>query len=133
MNNVNLIGRLTADPELRTTGSGISTTRFSIAIDGVPTPSGERHTDFINIVAWRNQADNVCKFCHKGSLVGVTGRIQTSSYKDKNGNKIFKTDVLANTIIFLDHKNSETTENVIQTESKSVENDVAIDDADLPF
>ncbi|HQC83996.1 MAG TPA: single-stranded DNA-binding protein [Bacilli bacterium] len=154
MNNVSLIGRLTADPELRTTGSGISTTRFSIAIDGVPTPSGERHTDFINIVAWRNQADNVCKFCHKGSLVGVTGRIQTGSYNAQDGSKRYTTDVVASRVEFLSSKNdsgnnvnyniegdvsSETTDlgndpyADMGKSADSVNNDVVLSDDELPF
>ena len=131
MNNVSLIGRLTADPELRTTGSGISTTRFSIAIDGVPTPSGERHTDFINIVAWRNQADNVCKFCHKGSLVGVTGRIQTGSYNAQDGSKRYTTDVVLDTFHFIESKNARAnvnTESPYDYQAAAPVNDVNVED-----
>jgi single-strand DNA-binding protein len=130
MNNVNLIGRLTKDVELRNTGK-IDVANFTLAVDKIV--NGNKSADFINCVAFDKQADNLSKYCSKGSQIGLTGRIQTSSYQDKNGNKIFKTDVLANTIIFLDHKNNETTDNVIQTESKSVENDAVIDDTDLPF
>ena len=130
MNNVNLIGRLTKDVELRNTGK-IDVANFTLEVDKIV--NGNKSADFINCVAFDKQADNLSKYCSKGSQIGLTGRIQTSSYQDKNGNKIFKTDVLANTIIFLDHKNGETTDSVIQTESKSVENDVVIDDADLPF
>lgn len=130
MNNVNLIGRLTKDVELRNTGK-IDVANFTLAVNKIV--NGNKSADFINCVAFDKQADNLSKYCSKGSQIGLTGRIQTSSYQDKNGNKIFKTDVLANTIIFLDHKNGETTDSVIQTESKSVENDVVIDDTDLPF
>ena len=106
MNNVSLIGRLTQDPELRTTSTGLSTTRFSIAVDGRPTASGERTTNFINIVAWRGQAENVCKYCKKGSQVGVTGYIQTGSYTAQDGTKRYTTDVVANQVTFLGSKSA---------------------------
>lgn len=104
MNNVSLIGRLTADPELRTTGSGISTCTFTIAVDGRPNANGEPHTDFIRCVAWRNQAENLCKYQHKGSQIGVTGHIQTGSYDGQDGTKRYTTDVIADRITFLGSK-----------------------------
>ena len=106
MNNVCLVGRLTRDPELRTTSSGISTCRFSIAVDGRPGANGEPHTDFINIVVWRNQAENVAKYCKKGSMVGVVGRIQTGSYQAQDGQTRYTTDVVADNVRFLSSKNS---------------------------
>lgn len=106
MNNVCLVGRLTRDPELRTTASGIANCRFSIAVDGRPGADGEARTDFINIVVWRNQAENVSKYCRKGSLVGVTGRIQTGSYQAQDGTTRYTTDVVADNVRFLSSKNS---------------------------
>ncbi len=106
MNNVCLVGRLTRDPELRTTSSGIANCRFSIAVDGRPGANGEPHTDFINIVVWRNQAENVAKYCKKGSMVGVTGRIQTGSYQAQDGTTRYTTDVVADNVRFLSSKNS---------------------------
>ncbi len=106
MNNVSLIGRLTRDPELRTTASGISTCRFSLAVDGRPDSNGNPHTDFINIVVWRNQTDNVAKYCKKWSQVAVTGRIQTGSYQGQDGNTRYTTDVVADRVQFLGSKNS---------------------------
>jgi single-strand DNA-binding protein len=106
MNNVCLVGRLTRDPELRTTSSGLSTCRFSIAVDGRPGANGEAHTDFINIVVWRNQAENVAKYCKKGSMVGVVGRIQTGSYQAQDGQTRYTTDVVADNVRFLSSKNS---------------------------
>ena len=113
MNNVSLIGRLTQDPELRTTSTGLSTTRFSIAVDGRPTSNGERTTNFINIVAWRGQAENVCKFCKKGTQVGVTGYIQTGSYTAQDGTKRYTTDVVANQVTFLGSKSSSDDDGII--------------------
>ena len=76
MNNVVLVGRLTRDPELRTTPNGIATTQITVAMNRPVSANGERQSDFINVVVWRRQAENVAKYCTKGSLVGVTGRIQ---------------------------------------------------------
>ena len=77
MNSVILVGRLTRDPELRTTPNGIATCQISLAVNGLPNQNGERTTDFINVVVWRRQAENVAKFCQKGSQVGVEGKIHT--------------------------------------------------------
>lgn len=105
MNRVILIGRLTTKPELRYTGSNLPYTRFSIAVDRTFNNSqGERETDFFNIVVWRKQAENVCNFLNKGSLVCVEGRLQQSSYDDKDGNKRSTVDVVADNVQFLESK-----------------------------
>ncbi len=104
MNRVLLVGRLTAKPELRYTNSNIPYTRFSVAVDGIPSSNGERRTDFINTVAWRKQAENVCQYLDKGSLVSVEGRLQTSNYTDKDGNKRYTMDVQADNIRFLESR-----------------------------
>ena len=89
MNKVVLIGRLTRDPELRYTSSNIPSARFSLAVDRPFTSqSGERETDFINIVAFQKQAENIKKYVGKGSLVAVDGRIQTRNYEDKDGKRV---------------------------------------------
>ena len=104
MNRVELIGRLTRDPELRYTSSNIATARFSLAVNRpFQSQNGEQGTDFINIVVWRKQAENVKKYCTKGSLVAVEGRIQTGSY-EKDGQRIFTTDVVADSVQFLETK-----------------------------
>ena len=79
MNKALLVGRITTKPELRTTSSGIPFTRFSVAINRPFTNNGERTADFINILVWRKQAENVCNFLDKGSQVAIEGRIQTGS------------------------------------------------------
>ena len=104
MNRVELIGRLTRDPELRYTGSNIATTRFTLAVNRpFQGQNGEQGTDFINIVVWRKQAENVKKYCSKGSLVAVEGRIQTGSY-EKDGQRVYTTDVVADSVQFLESK-----------------------------
>ncbi|MCI9233114.1 MAG: single-stranded DNA-binding protein [Bacilli bacterium] len=105
MNRVVLIGRLTGKPELRYTGSNLPYARFSLAVNrSFSNAQGQRDTDFINIIVWRKQAENVCNFLDKGSLVSVEGRIQTGSYDDKDGNKRYTTDVVADAVQFLESK-----------------------------
>lgn len=102
MNKVILIGRLTKDPELRYTSSNIATASFSLAVDRTFTnQNGEKEADFINIVVWRNQAENVKKFLTKGSQAAVEGRIQTRSYDDQNGQKRYVTEVVADRVEFI--------------------------------
>ncbi len=105
MNRVMLIGRLTAKPELRYTASNVPFTRFSLAVNRTfSNGNGERETDFLNIIVWRKQAENVCNYLNKGSLVSVEGRIQTGSYDDKDGNKRYTTDIVADSVQFLESK-----------------------------
>lgn len=95
LNNVVLMGRLTADPELRQTSTGIEVTSFSIAIDrGYARQGEERQTDFINCVAWRQTAKFITSYFRKGQMIAVTGSIQTRSYEDKTGAKRIATDVV---------------------------------------
>ena len=104
MNRVELIGRITRDPELRYTSSNIATTRFTLAVNRpFQGQDGQQGTDFINIVVWRKQAENVKKYVSKGSLVAVEGRIQTGSY-EKDGQRIYTTDVVADSVQFLETK-----------------------------
>ena len=105
MNRVMLIGRLTAKPELRYTASNVPFTRFSLAVNRTfSNGNGERETEFLNIIVWRKQAENVCNYLNKGSLVSIEGRIQTGSYDDKDGNKRYTTDIVADSVQFLESK-----------------------------
>lgn len=107
MNKVFLIGRLTRDPELRYTSSNIAVATFSIAVDrNFSNAAGEREADFINIVVWRKQAENVKNYMHKGSQVAIDGRIQTRSYDETDGKKRYVTEVVADNVQFLDSKGS---------------------------
>lgn len=102
MNKVFLIGRLTRDPELRYTGSNVPVATFSIAVNRpFSNQAGEREADFINVVIWRKQAENVKNYMTKGSQVAVDGRIQTRSYDDQNGQKRYVTEVVADNVEFL--------------------------------
>jgi len=102
MNKVILIGNLTKDPELTTTTSGISVCRFSLAVSRRFTNSeGERETDFINVVVWRNLADNCHKFLRKGSKAAIVGNIQTRSYDAQDGSKRYVTEVVAEEVEFV--------------------------------
>lgn len=105
MNRVDLVGRLTTKPELRYTNSQLPYVRFSVAVNRTFTNAqGEREADFINIVAWRKQAENICRYLNKGSLVSIEGRIQTGSYDDKDGNRRYTTEVVADSVQFLESK-----------------------------
>ena len=105
MNRVMLVGRLTAKPELRYTGSNVPYARFSVAINRTfANPQGERETDFINVIVWRKQAENVANFLDKGRLVSIEGRLQTNNYTDKDGNKRYSMDVVADSVQFLESK-----------------------------
>lgn len=100
-NRAILIGRLTADPELKQTQSGISVCSFSIAVDRrFSGRDSERKTDFINITSWRQQAEFVCRYFHKGDVIGVEGSIQTRNYEDKNGNKRTATEIVTDNVFF---------------------------------
>ncbi len=100
-----LMGRLVADPELRHTTNDISVTSFTIAVDRSYVKSGaDRQADFIDIVAWRNTADFVCKYFRKGQLVAVQGSIQTRSYTDKDGNKRKAFEIVADNVHFAESK-----------------------------
>lgn len=106
MNSVSLIGRLTRDPEVKYTTDGMCVCRFSIAIDRYG-KGEEKQTDFPNIVVFGKTAENCERFIHKGSKVGIQGRIQTGSYTNQEGVKVYTTDVVANNVEFLDPKSQE--------------------------
>lgn len=121
MNRVCLVGRITSKPELRYTTSNIAVTRFSLAVNRTYSKEGEQKADFINIQAWRKQAENVCKYLDKGSLVSIEGRIQTGSYEKEDGIKNYTFEVLAESVQFLESKkNAQKNENTVQN---SEEND----------
>lgn len=113
MNKVFLIGRLTRDPELRYTGSNVAVATFSLAVNRPFTnQSGEREADFINIVVWRKQAENVKNYLTQGSQVAIDGRIQTRSYDGQDGQKRYVTEVVADNVQFLDSKGASSNQTV---------------------
>lgn len=107
LNKVILIGRFTRDPELRSTPQGVSTCSFSLAVDrNYQSAGGERQTDFINCVAWRQSAEFISKYFSKGNLICVEGSIQTRSWKDNDGNNRYATDVVVDRSYFVESKKS---------------------------
>jgi single-strand DNA-binding protein len=103
MNRVVLVGRLTKEVELRYTPSGVAVATFTLAVNRTFTnQQGEREADFINCVVWRKPAENAANFLKKGSLAGVDGRLQSRSYEDKDGKRVFVTEVVAESVQFLE-------------------------------
>lgn len=105
INRVVLVGRLTKDPDLRYTPSGVAVANFTLAVDRPFTnQQGERDADFIFIVVWRRQAENVANYLKKGSLAGVDGRLQSRSYENNQGQRVYVTEVVADRVQFLEPK-----------------------------
>lgn len=108
LNNVVLVGRLTADPELKEVGKDGKVVNFSLAVQRTyKNADGEYETDFIQCNVWNNIAENMKEYCKKGDLIGVKGTLQSSSYEDKDGNKKYKTDVRVEKVTFLSSKKEE--------------------------
>ena len=140
INRVVLVGRLTKDPVLRKTAAGTSITSFTVACNRRFKQEGQPDADFVNCVAWNKVADNVNKYTHKGSLVAVDGRIQTRSYDDQQGKRVYVTEIVAENVQFLDNKNASNNENHDNTvQNDTYQNDFArsdtlhIESDDLPF
>ncbi|WP_203363995.1 single-stranded DNA-binding protein [Bacillus sp. REN10] len=107
MNRVILVGRLTKDPDLRYTPNGVAVATFTLAVNrSFTNQQGEREADFINCVVWRRPAENVANFLKKGSLAGVDGRLQTRNYEGQDGRRVYVTEVLAESVQFLEPKSA---------------------------
>ena len=134
INTAVIMGRLTADPELKTTSSGLSVLSFSVAVDRNYQKEGEeKSVDFINVVAWRKTAEFVSKYFHKGSMIAVEGSIQTRKYEDKDGNKRTAFEILANTVSFCGKEASSTPVENTSAESTPFTDTDTADDEGLPF
>lgn len=141
MNKVCLIGRITKDPEIRYTANNVAVATFSLAINRTyKNANGEYDADFINCIAFRNTADLLGKYVHKGDQLGIQGHIQTRNYDDKDGKKVYVTEVVVDSLYFLQDKREE------KNEEKPVQNEepvndpykdfgeaIEISDEDLPF
>lgn len=115
INSVALVGRLTKDPELRTTPSGVEVGNFTLAVNRTFTnQQGEREADFINCIVFRKQAVNVNQYLSKGKLAGIVGRLQTRSYDNKEGQKVYVTEVVCDNVQFLEPKDSQNGSNSYQ-------------------
>ena len=135
-NLVVLTGRLTADPELKTTANGIPVTTFSIAVNRNYRAGEQQQTDFINIVAWRQRAEFITKYFKKGSLIGIEGSIQTRRYQDKDGNNRTIFEVVVNNAQFVESKRDGATTNEPASYSNADASDfeeIGGMDDDLPF
>lgn len=131
-----IMGRLVADPEIRTTGSGVSVTSFTVAVDRrFANKDEEKQADFIDIVAWRQTADFVCKYFRKGSMIAVQGSIQTRTYEDKDGNKRKAVEIVADNVSFCGNKSdSAKTENEQTAPTTNISNlKTVIDEEETPF
>ena len=127
-NKAILIGRLVADPELRTTPQGVPVSTFRIAIGRPFMNGGERKADFLTIVCWRRQAEFVCKYFQKGRAIGVDGSIQTRDYTDKDGNKRTAFEIIADRVFFVESKAASGS-----TAGRTEDFEAVDDDEDLPF
>ncbi|HBH9977994.1 TPA: single-stranded DNA-binding protein [Staphylococcus aureus] len=112
LNRTVLVGRLTKDPELRSTPNGVNVGTFTLAVNRTFTNAqGEREADFINVVVFKKQAENVKNYLSKGLLAGVDGRLQTRNYENKDGQRVFVTEVVADSVQFLEPKNNNQQQN----------------------
>ena len=138
LNSVVLVGRLTKDPELRYTPNNQAVATFSLAVNrNFKSQNGERETDFINCVIWRQQAENLANWAKKGALIGITGRIQTRNYENQQGQRVYVTEVVADSFQLLENKkdrenNSQPTVDSPQNFARQAE-PMDISDDDLPF
>ena len=128
-----LTGRLTADPELKTTPNGVSVTSFSIAVDRRYKAGEEKQTDFINIVAWRQTAEFISKYFQKGKMIGIKGSIQTRKYQDKDGNNRTSWEVQAENVYFADSKRDGGGQSTAEPTGAFTELADGAGDGELPF
>ncbi|HEM4279115.1 single-stranded DNA-binding protein [Streptococcus suis] len=131
INNVVLVGRMTRDAELRYTPSNQAVATFTLAVNrNFKNQDGEREADFINVVVWRQQAENLANWAKKGALIGVTGRIQTRSYDNQQGQRVYVTEVVAESFQLLESRGQQSNS---QDGSFGNSSPMDIQDEDLPF
>lgn len=136
LNRVILIGNLTKDPELRYTTNGVAVCTFTLAVNRPKRGEGDQETDFINIVAWRQLADLCANYLRKGKKAAVDGRLQTRSYDNKEGKKVYVTEILADNVQFLSSQGSQasgSSENNNSDPFSESGKPINISDDDLPF
>lgn len=131
MNKSILVGRLTKDPELRFTPEGKAVANFTLAVNRpFKNKNGENEADFINVVVWNKQAENTANYLSKGSLAGIDGRIQTRNYENQEGKRVYVTEVLAESVQFLEPKKQG---NQQEEKPSNPFPDAQVSDDDLPF
>ena len=135
LNKVIIGGRLTAEPELKQTQSGLSVVSFSVAINRKVKQGEKQEADFFNVKAWRQTADFVARYFHKGSSICIVGFLQNSTWQDQNGQKHFRTDIVADEVMFVDSKSESGIPSPIPTTTNAPMpnfEEIKTDD-DLPF
>ena len=140
INNITLVGRLTKESDLRYTSDGTATATFSLAVNRpFKSANGEREADFINCVIWRKNAENFANLTRKGSLVGITGRIQTRNYENKEGQRVYVTEVVAENFALLESKKDSDTQQAPRQTQRQADpfashgESISISESDLPF
>lgn len=135
LNQINLMGRLTAEPDYRTTQSGVAVARFTLAVERNYQQNGQKQTDFLEVTAWRGTADFVQKYFHKGQLVAVTGSVQTDNYTDKDGSKRKSWSVQAQQVYFAESKRDGGGQNNanVERDEPPAGDFVPVANDDLPF
>lgn len=136
LNRIILIGRLTKDPELRYTPNGTGVATFTLAVDRPFSTNGQKETDFISIVAWRQTAEACANYLRKGRLTAVEGRIQVRNYENNEGKRVYVTEVVADNVRFLESANSQQQQSSQQSNKDPFAGDgkpIDISDDDLPF
>ncbi len=128
INRVVLVGRMTRDPELRITNSGAAVTNFTLALNRNYNSADGQQADYINCVVWNKIAENVERYCSKGSLVGVEGRLQSRSYDNAQGQKVYVTEVLCSSVQFINTKREKVRDNDQQTQNNENVNDDSFND-----
>lgn len=112
INNVVLVGRLTKEPDLRYTSNGTAAASFTLAVNrSFKNANGDREADFINCVIWRKSAETLANYAHKGTLLGITGRIQTRNYENQQGQRVYVTEVIADSFQLLESKSNNSSQN----------------------
>lgn len=137
LNRVILIGRLTKDPDLKYTPSGVAVCQFTLAVDRpFTTQGGEREADFIPVVVWRQLAETCANYLRKGRLTAVEGRIQVRNYENNEGKRVYVTEVIADNVRFLESSNKDNSTNSSKSNQDPFSDDgkpIDIADKDLPF
>lgn len=135
INRTVLVGRLTKDPDLKYTSNGVAVATFNLAVDrSFTNKNGEREADFIRCLIWRKSAENFANFTHKGSLVGIDGRIQTRSYENQQGQKVYVAEVIADSFNLLEPKrNNQGSQQNSNRDPFAGGQQIDISDNDLPF
>lgn len=129
INNLTLVGRLTKDPDLKYTGNGTAVATFTLAVNrNFTSADGTREVDFINCVIWRKPAETLANYARKGTLLGVTGRIQTRSYDNQQGQRVYVTEVVADNFQLLESKKADSSQN---TQGSGVSNSQTNNNANI--